>query len=97
MGKKSGSGMNNQDHICKSLETIFWGKILKFFDADPESGILDGKNSLPGSGMENSQIRGPGSGKTSRIRNTGRWSSLLTGDGEGVGEEQNNTTSWSIN
>jgi hypothetical protein len=28
MGKKksgSGSGMNNQDHISESLETIFWG------------------------------------------------------------------------
>jgi hypothetical protein len=37
MGKKSGSGsgMNNPDHISESLETIFWGKLLKFFDADP--------------------------------------------------------------
>jgi hypothetical protein len=32
--KKSGSGMNNPDHISESLETIFWVKILKFFDAD---------------------------------------------------------------
>jgi hypothetical protein len=41
MGKKlgSGSGMNNPDHIFESLETIFWVKILKFFDADPESGM----------------------------------------------------------
>jgi hypothetical protein len=31
----SGSGMNNPDHISKSLETILWAKILKFFDADP--------------------------------------------------------------
>jgi hypothetical protein len=31
----SGSGMNNPDHISQSLETIFWVKILKFFDADP--------------------------------------------------------------
>jgi hypothetical protein len=40
MGKKSGSGsgMNNLDHISESLETIFWVKILKFFDVDPESG-----------------------------------------------------------
>jgi hypothetical protein len=30
MGKKSGS---------ESLETIFWVKILKFFDADPGSGM----------------------------------------------------------
>jgi hypothetical protein len=37
MGKKSGSGseMNNQDHISKSLETIFWVEILKFFNLDP--------------------------------------------------------------
>jgi hypothetical protein len=31
MGKKSGSGfgsgMNNPDHACESLETIFWVKI----------------------------------------------------------------------
>jgi hypothetical protein len=39
--KKSGSrfGMNNPDHISESLETIFWVKILKFFDADPGSGM----------------------------------------------------------
>jgi hypothetical protein len=36
MGKKSGSGsgMKNSDHIFESLETIFWVKILKLFDAD---------------------------------------------------------------
>jgi hypothetical protein len=40
MGKKSGSGtgMNNPDHISESLEKIFGVKVLKFFDADPESG-----------------------------------------------------------
>jgi hypothetical protein len=32
-------------------------KILKSFDADPGSGIQDGKNSDPGFGMEKSQIR----------------------------------------
>ncbi len=26
--------MNNPDHISESLETIFWVKILRFFDAD---------------------------------------------------------------
>jgi hypothetical protein len=31
--------MNNPDHISKSLETIFWVKIFKFFDADPGSGM----------------------------------------------------------
>jgi hypothetical protein len=48
MGKKSESGVNNLDHISKSLETIFWVKILKFFDADP------------GSGMKKIPIRDPG-------------------------------------
>jgi hypothetical protein len=46
--------MNNPDHISETLETIFWVKILKFFDADPGwkkfgSGIRDRKN--PGSGI----------------------------------------------
>jgi hypothetical protein len=30
--------MNNLDHISESLETIFWVKILIFFDADPDPG-----------------------------------------------------------
>jgi hypothetical protein len=49
-GMRTESGMNNPDHISESLVTIFWVKILKFFDADPESemkkirsGIRDGK------------------------------------------------------
>jgi hypothetical protein len=29
MGKKTGSGLNNTDHISESLETIFWIIILK--------------------------------------------------------------------
>jgi hypothetical protein len=35
MGKKSGSGtgMNKQGRTSESLETTFWAKILKFFDA----------------------------------------------------------------
>jgi hypothetical protein len=54
MGKKS-------DHISESLETIFWGKILKFLmqirdpgwkNSDP--GLFD---SDPGSGMEKIRIR----------------------------------------
>ncbi len=52
MGKKirSGSrfGMNNTDNISESLETIFWVKILKFFDADPGSGM---EKFDPGSGI----------------------------------------------
>jgi hypothetical protein len=51
MGNKSapvsGSGMNSPDHISESLETIFWVKILQFFDADPGYGIRDGKYSNP--------------------------------------------------
>jgi hypothetical protein len=56
MGKKSGSGseMNNPDHVSK--ETIFWVKILKFFDADP------GWKKF-GSGMEKSRIPGSAIGK----------------------------------
>jgi hypothetical protein len=55
-----GSGMNNPDHIFYRLETIFVVflglKYLKFFDADPGSGmekvrIRDGKNSDPKSGI----------------------------------------------
>jgi hypothetical protein len=56
MGKKSGSGSgmnNNPDHISGSLKNNFRVKILKFFDADPGSGmkkigIRDGKNWDPG-------------------------------------------------
>ncbi len=56
MGKKSRSGstMNILDHISESLETIFWIKILKFFDADADPGsdnLFD-----PGSGMEKIRI-----------------------------------------
>ncbi len=56
--------MNNPDHISEILETTFWVKIFKFFDADPGSGmekiwIRVGKN----------RTRDPD--KTSRIRNTG--------------------------
>jgi hypothetical protein len=54
MGEKSrsGSGMNIQDHILESLETIFWVKVHKFLDEDPGSwNLFD-----PGSGRENSDI-----------------------------------------
>jgi hypothetical protein len=45
--------MSHPDNISESLETIFWVKILKFFDADPAwekfgSVIRDGKNLDPG-------------------------------------------------
>jgi hypothetical protein len=42
--------MNIPDHISESLETIFWVKILKFFDAVPGSGIFMTLD--PGSGTE---------------------------------------------
>jgi hypothetical protein len=32
----AGSGMNIPDHFSGCSETIFWIKILKFFDADPD-------------------------------------------------------------
>jgi hypothetical protein len=44
--------MNIPDHISfsESLKTIFWVKILTFFDADADPGILLALD--PGSGME---------------------------------------------
>jgi hypothetical protein len=53
MGKKSGSGMNNPDHISESLETIFLG--LKYVNSF--MCIRDGKNDDPGSGMQKNLIR----------------------------------------
>ena len=50
--EESGSGMNIPDHISESLETIFWVKILKFFDADRAPGW----NKF-GSGMVKIRIR----------------------------------------
>jgi hypothetical protein len=35
----SGSGMKIPDHISESLEINFRVKILKYFNADPESGM----------------------------------------------------------
>jgi hypothetical protein len=57
IGKKSGSGsgMNNQDHISESLETIFWVNILKLFDTDPGSEME--KNWDPGWKIFGSGIR----------------------------------------
>jgi hypothetical protein len=54
MGRKSasGSGMNNPDHIFKSLETIFlifWG--LKYLNSLMRIRDADGKKSDPGSGI----------------------------------------------
>jgi hypothetical protein len=49
--------MKNLDHIFQELRNNFCVKILDFFDADLGSGIRDGKNSDPGSGMEKVWIR----------------------------------------
>jgi hypothetical protein len=74
MGKKSGSvsGMNIPDHISLCVETNFLVKILQFFDANPGSGMRDGKNLDRGSVMGKSQIRDqeklPGSATLKRIR-----------------------------
>jgi hypothetical protein len=57
-----GSGIRdgyNPDHISESLETIFGSKLLKFFKADPGSGM--GNNSDPVSKIRD--------GKKNRIRN----------------------------
>ncbi len=43
------------DHISESLETIFWVKILKFFDADAGIFLTLG----PGSEMEKIWPRDP--------------------------------------
>jgi hypothetical protein len=56
--------MNILDYISESLETNFWVKILKFFDADPEIFLtLDpGSGNLfdPGSGIGKIRIWDPG-------------------------------------
>ncbi len=51
------SRMNILDNFSRSLETIFWVKILKFFDADadPDPGIF--LTLHPGSRMEKIRIR----------------------------------------
>ncbi len=46
-GSGIGKKISPKDHISVSLETIFWVKIIEFFDADPGSGIF----LTPGSGI----------------------------------------------
>ncbi len=56
--------MNIPNHNSESLETIFWVKILKFFDTDSDPGIfltLD-----PGSEMEKIRIRDKHLGSATR-------------------------------
>jgi hypothetical protein len=49
--------MNNPDHNSESLETIFWVKILQFFDADPGSGMKKIRTRDPGWKKVGSGIR----------------------------------------
>ncbi len=65
-GQKSASGSGIWDeqpgsYFLELRNHFFWVKTLKFFDADPGSGIRDGDSSDPGSGMEKRRIRDPGS------------------------------------
>jgi hypothetical protein len=58
------------------LKNIFLGKIGKFFDADPGSGmekirIRDGKKSDPGYGMEKTRIRDKHPGSATLILRKG--------------------------
>jgi hypothetical protein len=58
----SGSGRNNPDNISEGLETIFRVKILKFFDADPGSGMKRIRIWDPGSGNRDPGWKKIGSG-----------------------------------
>jgi hypothetical protein len=57
-----------QDHVSESLETTFWVKILKSFDADPGYGM---EKIEFGSGIRDGKNWDPVSGINTRIRNTG--------------------------
>jgi hypothetical protein len=57
MGKKSGSGIRDEQTGSYFLELVSWVKILKFFDG---SGIRYGNNSDLGSEMGKGRIRHPG-------------------------------------
>jgi hypothetical protein len=60
--------MNIPDHISESSETIFWAKILKFFDADADPGFLLTLD--PRSWMGKIRIRDkhPGSATLAQVR-----------------------------
>jgi hypothetical protein len=63
--------MDKPGHISESLETIFWVKILKSFDAYSEPGSVIFLTLDPGSGMEKIRIRDkdPGSATLNKIKN----------------------------
>jgi hypothetical protein len=54
---RSGSGMNIPDHISFSLETIFWVKILNFFNADPGSGMEKYRTRIRDPGWKKIRVR----------------------------------------
>jgi hypothetical protein len=58
--------MNIPDHISESLQTIFWVKILKFFDADADPGIFLSLD--PGSGMKKIRIQDKQPGSATLLR-----------------------------
>jgi hypothetical protein len=68
--------MNNPDLISVSLGIIFGVKILRFFDADPGSGLE--KNSVPGL---TSRIRNNWSHQSKMARNYG-WTSYDHDEGK---------------
>jgi hypothetical protein len=65
--------MNILNHISESLETIFWVKILLFFDADAYPNPGDGNLFDPGSWIRNGKYSDPGYW----IRNIGIKSSVI--------------------
>jgi hypothetical protein len=71
----SESGMNNPDHISESLETYFWVKILKFFDADQGSGMEKIRD--PGWNKFGSGIRDKHLGSATPYFITDRWRILI--------------------
>ncbi len=56
MGEKIRIRIREPDHISESLKTIFWVKILKFFDAVGWKKFGSGMEKF-GSGMEKNRIR----------------------------------------
>jgi hypothetical protein len=67
MGKKSGSGMNKQEHISESLETIFFG--LKYLNS--LIWIPDGKIQIRDPGWKNSDPGWKKFGSGIRDKHTG--------------------------
>jgi hypothetical protein len=71
-------GMKNPDHhISESLETILWGYLLKFFDADPgwkkfEFGNRDKKSRIRNTKTRKLIEQDQGCQKSYRLGNSGK-------------------------